>query len=130
MSANASLIAGIGTLVLAIGVGVLIGRTGDGSASTAASAAPQIIKVGGGAETTTTANTKEASGGKSTGGSNKAGGDKVETDSSGTSKAAAEVLKPSGDVKLPPPTTQPGEKCESGTAGCENGEFNGSFFGE
>ena len=29
MSANASLIAGVGTLVLAIGVGVLIGRSGD-----------------------------------------------------------------------------------------------------
>ncbi len=56
---------------------------------------------------------------------------KAETGSSGTSKAAEEVLKPSGDVKLPPPTTGVGDKCEKGTAGCsEGGEFNGSFFGE
>ena len=45
--------------------------------------------------------------------------------------AAEEVLKPAGDVKLPPPTTQVGAECEKGTAGCsESGEFDGSFFGE
>ncbi|MDX6595682.1 MAG: hypothetical protein QOI72_1064, partial [Solirubrobacterales bacterium] len=51
-------------------------------------------------------------------------------DSSGTSEAAAEVLKPAGDVKLPPPTVQPGGKCESGASGCKGGEFTGEFFGE
>ena len=45
-------------------------------------------------------------------------------------KGAEEVLKPKTGVNLPPPTTEVGDKCEKGTAGCENGEFTGSFFGE
>ena len=132
MSANASLIAGVGTLVLAIGVGVLIGRSGENGSSTAANATPQIIKVGGGAETANTATTNEASKSGKGGGSGKSknAASKSGTDSSGTSKAAAEVLKPAGNVKLPPPTVQKGGKCESGAAGCEHGKFTGNFFGE
>ena len=38
------------------------------------------------------------------------------------------MLKPAGDVKLPPPTVQPGGKCESGAAGCEGGEFTGELL--
>jgi hypothetical protein len=132
MSSNASLIAGIATLVLAIGVGVLIGRSGDSGTTTAASA-PQIIKVGGGAaETASAGPVKESDTAKKSGAgtskTKKAG--KGGTDTSGTSEAAAEVLKPSPDVKLPPPTVQPGSKCESGAAGCKGGEFTGEFFGE
>jgi hypothetical protein len=129
ISANASLIAGVATLVLAIGVGVLIGRSGDSGSSTAAAPAPQIIKVGGGGEEAATAATGKgtaAQGGKS----KKAKSPEKAVDSSGTSEAAAEVLKPAGDVKLPPPTVQPGGKCESGAAGCKGGEFTGEFFGE
>jgi hypothetical protein len=128
MSANASLIAGIGTLVLAIGVGVLIGRSGEHGTTSAA--APQIIKVGGGGETASTAtpteSTKSTKAAKGGGGKSKAKA-KLETGSSGTTKAAEEVLKPK--VKLAPPTVQPGDKCASG-AGCEHGEFTGNFFGE
>ena len=137
ITANTALIAGIATLVLAIGVGVLIGKAGNNGSATAANATPQIIKVGGGSETesTDTGGEKEAdTGGKSKGGSSKtkkSAKTKAETGSSGTTKAAEEVLKPAGDVKLPPPTTKVGEKCEKGTSGCnESGEFNGSFFGE
>jgi hypothetical protein len=130
MSANASLIAGVGTLVLAIGVGVLIGRSGDSGAAPVASATPQIIKVGGGGETATAATAKENAKSKSAGKPSKAKSPEKAIDSSGTSEAAAEVLKPAGDVKLPPPTVQPGGKCESGAAGCKNGEFTGEFFGE
>jgi len=130
ISANASLIAGVATLVLAIGVGVMIGRSGEGGSAPVASAAPQVIKVeGGGGETASSA----AAAGSSIGGSGKtkkSAKAKTATDSSGTSAAAAEVLKPAGDVKLPPPTVQPGGKCESGAAGCEGGEFTGDFFGE
>src|SRR5205814_575700 len=45
MSQNAALIAGVGVLLLAMGVGVLIGRSGQKSGS--AAAAPQIVTVGG-----------------------------------------------------------------------------------
>jgi hypothetical protein len=135
VSANASLVAGVATLVLAIGVGVLIGRSGDPGAAPTAAAVPQVIKVEGGGGSASGA--AEASGGKAakavggSGGSKKAAKAKAETGSSGTSKAAEEVLKPAGDVKLPPPTTQVGGKCEKGTSGCsESGEFDGSFFGE
>jgi hypothetical protein len=139
LSANASLIAGIATLVLAIGVGVLIGRSGDSGSATAANAAPQIIRVGGGGEESSGASaaTAEANsgGGKEKGkakkGKSKKAEAKAETGSSGTSKAAEEVLKPSGDVKLAPPKQEVGGECEKGTAGCSgSGEFDGSFFGE
>ncbi len=134
MTANASLIAGVATLVLAIGVGVMIGQSGDNSTPTSA-AAPQIIKVGGsGGEETATASTAGGSGGDEIGGkggkAKKAAAPEKAIDSSGTSEAAAEVLKPAGDVKLPPPTVKPGGKCESGAAGCEGGKFTGEFFGE
>jgi hypothetical protein len=137
ISANASLIAGIATLVLAIGVGVLIGRSGESGTSSAGTAPPvQVVKVGGGTETES-ATPKEANsaGSKGKGGSGKSKKAKAkaksETGSSGTSKAVEEVLKPEAGVKLPPPTTQVGGKCEKGTAGCSSsGEFNGNFFGE
>jgi hypothetical protein len=127
MTANASLIAGVATLVLAIGVGVMIGQSGDSGSSVASAPAPQIIKVGGGGEEAATASAAE-SGGEIGGKQGKAPEKAV--DSSGTSEAAAEVLKPAGDVKLPPPTVQPGGKCESGASGCKGGEFTGEFFGE
>jgi hypothetical protein len=135
ISPNAALIAGVGTLLLALGVGVLIGRSGNqGTAPTAA--APQVIKVPAGGGEVETSGTS-TSGGKNT--SNKAksgGGDSAKakaagkTGSNGQSQAAEEVLKPTGDVKLPPPEVEVGGKCTKGSAGCKNGEFNGNFFGE
>lgn len=130
MSANASLIAGVATLVLAIGVGVMIGRSGEHGSTPVASTAPQVIKVEGGGETASTAGSKGSSIGAGSGKPKQSAEAKAAIDSSGTSEAAAEVLKPAGDVKLPPPTVQPGEKCESGAAGCKGGEFTGEFFGE
>ncbi len=58
MSANASLVAGVATLVLAIGVGVLIGRSGEGSGNNVA-ATPSVIKVGGGGEEETSSASEE-----------------------------------------------------------------------
>src|ERR1700712_4105219 len=61
MNANAALIAGVATLVLAIGVGFLIGRSGhDGASNTAAQAPIKVIEVGGGGEATETASTETA----------------------------------------------------------------------
>jgi hypothetical protein len=142
ISPSTTLIAGIATLVLAVGVGVLIGRSGNNESAPVANQKPTVIRVGegsGGGEEVEprTENSGPKEGGKSSnskGGSGKSEAKKApeeEVGASGTSKAAEEVLKPSKDAKpLPPPTTQVGEKCGEGTAGCENGEFNGSFFGE
>lgn len=143
LSPSTTLVAGIATLVLAVGVGVLIGRSGDNGSAPVANQQPQIIRVGGSGEgggeeaaTETNAGGKEAKtegGGKKSKGKGGAKGKKApeeDVGASGTSKAAEEVLKPSADAKpLPPPTTKVGEKCEKGTAGCsDSGEFNGSFF--
>jgi hypothetical protein len=136
LSPNSALVTGVATLILAMGVGVMIGRSGEGGPSTAAAPVPQVIRVGG-SETETASNSASpqknagASKGKSNPKAKARAKANAETGSSGTTKAAEEVLKPAGDVKLPPPTTQVGEKCEKGTAGCsESGEFDGSFFGE
>ncbi len=139
ISPSTTLIAGIATLVLAVGVGVLIGRSGD-SSSPVAQQQPQIIKVGGGGggetETATESNAgKEASkGGKAKGSGAKKSGKKasgVEEGSNGGSKAAQEVLHTAPGVKEAKPEAKVGEKCEKGSAGCsDSGEFNGNFFGE
>ncbi len=131
-SANASLIAGIATLILAIGVGVLIGQSGNSGTTSAASPTPQIIKVGGGGEEETAATTPSKTGKegkKSSGKSKKKAAAGSETGSSGASKASEEILKP----KVPQlaPETQLGEPCEKDAAGCgKNGKFEGEFFGE
>ncbi len=130
ISPNAALIAGVGTLLLALGIGVLIGRSGTNEAAQTA-AAPQVITVNGGSGDGSTA----AKGGTTTGGG-AASKAKTKSQKEAALKeaeahpAAEEVLKPAGDVKLAPPTVKPGDKCEKGAAGCENGEFTGNFFGE
>jgi len=129
ISPNAALIAGVGTLLLALGIGVLIGRSGHQEVAQT-SAAPIVIHSGGGEETAT------ASKGKTTTGGGTASKAKTKKQKEAAEKAAAahpaaeEVIKPANGVKLAPPTVKPGDKCESGAAGCENGEFTGNFFGE
>jgi hypothetical protein len=128
-SPNAALIAGVGTLLLAMGVGVLIGHSGNQTVATNAAAPAQVITVHGGGETEATNTARQANTG---GGSNK-GGKKASASAkkkAETGQGAEEVLKPSAGVKLPPATAQPGSKCESGAAGCKGGEFTGDFFGE
>ena len=129
---NAALIAGVGTLILAMGVGVLIGRSGDHSTATATPAAAQIIKVpagGGEAEASTASTGKAATGGAAKGKPKKQGAAALDKEAT-SQKGAEEVLKPSAGVTLPPATVEQGGKCASGTAGCKGGEFTGDYFGE
>jgi hypothetical protein len=137
ISANASLIAGVGTLLLALGIGVLIGKTGESGSTTAA--APSVITVpsGGATASTETESGGKAGGkakGKASGGGKvppvkaKKGEEKLESGGSGASKGVEEVLKPTGNVKFAPSTVKKGESCEEGTAGCSGGKFEGSFF--
>ena len=120
LSANSSLIAGIATLLIAMGVGVLIGRTGDHSPKSAANAPVQVVTVPTGAATsaaatggTTTAPTKTSSKKSKT------------AHSGGTSKTSA-----STKAKLPPPVVKVGGKCTKGTKGCQGDKFTGAFFGQ
>ena len=135
LSANASMVAAVATLVLAMGVGVLIGQSG-GDSSSASDAAPQIIRVGGGSESLTPATTGGKGSGAGTGGGkqaksanvNKAKA-KASTGSSGASKATEEVYEPAPGVKIAPPDQQLGGECDPSDAGCgKNGKFEGTFF--
>ncbi len=130
VSPNAALIAGVGTLLLALGIGVLIGRSGHQEVAQTSSA-PIVIHSGGGGEEAATASSK----GKTTTGGGAANA-KTKKQKEAAEKAAEahpaaeEIIKPTNGVKLAPSTVKPGDKCESGAAGCEGGEFTGNFFGE
>lgn len=126
ISPNAALIAGVGTLLLALGIGVLIGRSGGNEVAQTA-AAPQVIKLGGGEESAGASGSKATTGG---GAANLKTNKQKENALKEAEKhpAAEEVLKPAEGVKLPPSTVKPGDKCEKGAAGCEDGEFTGNFF--
>ncbi|HYQ78680.1 MAG TPA: hypothetical protein VEP91_06185 [Solirubrobacterales bacterium] len=134
ISASSSLVAVVATLVLALGVGVMIGRSGDGGASNAA--APQIIRVGGGEASTATASTAGGAGAAAGKGGKKANSatvkkakEKAATGASGASKATEEVFEPAPGVKIAPPEQQLGGECDPSVAGCgSNGKFEGNFF--
>jgi hypothetical protein len=127
LSPNTALIATVGTLLLAMGVGVLIGRSNNTTAAAPQAAAPIVIK--GGAEESATASTgKTTTGGGAANPKAKKQKTKSLKKEAETQAGAEEVLKPSAGVKLPPATVQPGGKCASGTAGCKGGEFTGEYF--
>jgi hypothetical protein len=127
LSPNAALIAGVGTLLLALGIGVLIGRSG-GETSPPPQAAPIVIKGGGEEAKTASAGESTIGGGSASKGKKKA---KAVAPEKAAEPAAEEVLKPVNGVKMPPPTTQLGDKCKKDEAGCNSkGNFDGSFFGE
>ena len=122
LSPSSSLIAGIATLLLAMGVGVLIGRTGDNSGKSG-NAPVQVVTVPAGgaaagtaaaAAVTTTKNSKKTKASKK------------------ASSAATEAQKTAAKsgVKLPPPVVKVGQKCQKGAKGCTGGKFTGSFFGQ
>lgn len=129
ISPNAALIAGIGVLLLALGIGVLIGRSGNHEVAQTA-AAPKVITIhsGGGEEATASASkAKTTTGGGAANAKTKKQKEAALKEAE-KHPAAEEVLKPAGNVKLPPATVKPGDKCEPGAAGCQGGKFTGNFF--
>ena len=133
LSANSTLVGVVATLVLAIGVGVMIGRSGDSGMSN--TAAPQVIRVGGTESPTATASTAGGGAGAAKGGAKassataKKAKEKAATGSSGASKATEEVFEPAPGVKIAPPEQELGGECDPSVAGCNsNGKFEGNFF--
>lgn len=136
MSANASLVAGVATLVLAIGVGVLIGRSGEGSSQTAAQPSVITVPAGGAAEASTA--TKASKGNTASAGKSgkqpksataKKAKKKTETTKTGATKATEEAYPVNPNVHLAEPEQELGGKCDPKAAGCNsNGEFEGTFF--
>ncbi len=131
ISPNAALITGVGTLLLALGIGVLIGHSGTQEVAQTA-AAPQVITVSGGSgeASSTPSKGKSATGGGTASKAKTKKQKQAALKESEAHPAAEEVLKPAGNVDLPSATVKPGDKCKSGEAGCEGGEFTGNFFGE
>lgn len=126
MSPNASLIAGVGTLLLAMGIGVLIGRSGDHSGSTATAPPVQVVTAPtAGATTGAVAKTASTAG---SGGGSKATKVKVPKSTNANKQAASSVLKPKDGIKLPPATVKPGDPGKG--PGYTNGKFTGDFFGK
>ncbi len=130
--AGLQLIAGVATLLLAMGVGVLIGQNGtsDNGKATPAPAA-QVITVNGGGGATAASTTAATSNSKSKSKKSSKSNTKV---AHLTKKTAAAVNSGATNVvgnqaKLAPPTTKVGGKCTTGQAGCQNGTFTGNFFG-
>lgn len=143
-SSGTTLIAGVATLLLAMGVGVLIGQDASGNnAKNASAAAPQVITVNGGSAGTSAGTTAgaaaagasaahHASSGKVT----KASAAKAVKSSQPhlTKKVVSVVNNAASNVvgknsNLAPATSKPGSKCSSSQAGCQGGKFTGNFFG-
>jgi hypothetical protein len=147
---NATLVAVVAVLVLAMGVGFLIGHNSNNNSSQAQG--PQIIKVEGGGggggteeagtietpeetEATTGGSGNEAKPGK---GGSKSGAKKSTTETSKIPENSAkekQVAKEKAEevthavVPQAEPGTQVGQSCEKGTAGCgKSGKFEGEFF--
>jgi hypothetical protein len=127
VSSNMALFATIGVLLLAMGVGVLIGRSGNHSVASAPQAAPIVIK-GNSAEENGAASSAGSNGGGVIGGGSKKEKPKKLKAEANSGKGAEEVLHTAPGVKLADPKVGIGDKCEEGTAGCKGGTFKGTFF--
>ena len=146
MSAGTTLIAGIATLLLAIGVGYLIGHGGNqnqkspgytiinngaggvGAGAATGSGATGSSGLGAGTTSTGSGKSKKAL-------STKASAKAIKKAPSAATaqkatKAAASTLHAASGVKIAPATTKQGSSCSAGTAGCQNGKFTGNFFGQ
>jgi hypothetical protein len=115
---NSTLIAIIGTLLLALGIGVLIGRSGNTSVK---SPPAQVVTISGGPAASTAATTPAT--GTAT------------TPASGSSSTTAKTKSKSAAKSTSTRSTTPLPKAvKVGTAGhgrgYQNGHFTGNFFGE
>ena len=144
-SSGFTLIAGIATLLLAMGVGVLIGHN---SAPSQPASSGQPVKIdlsgggssGAGAATASTPATAASGSGKAGASSKSHAKSHVKAavatkpkptraQSTNASGAASKVL--GGQANTAPATVTQGGQCQSGTAGCQNGKFTGNnFFGQ
>lgn len=132
-SSGATLIAGVATLLLAMGIGFLIGNANNNANNRAVAAAPQVITVAGGGVAasgigaTGTANTPRSSSSSSKTHVKTAHVVITKKVQAAANAAAGNALG-GGASNLAPVTVQPGQACSHG-AGCQGGKFTGNFFG-
>jgi hypothetical protein len=151
-SSGTTLIAGIATLLLAMGVGVLIGKAGNNNNNSRAGT-PTVITVNGGGASSGSAGASSGAAGANTGGTSTgtahhrtaARASHAPRTESAKAKQAASTSKPSaaavkkasnaassvlgGSAGQQQSTVTTGSSCQAGTAGCQNGHFSGNFFG-
>src|SRR3954452_1421791 len=115
-SSRTNLIAGIGVLLLALGVGVLIGRSGHSDSGTAAT--PQVVTVSSGAPAGSTGTASAAATGTAAGATVvKHAAAKKHHASKAPSSAAtnsAQKTAAKNGIKLPPAKVKVGGKCQAG----------------
>jgi hypothetical protein len=140
VSSGTTLVSFVGVLLLAIGLGVLIGRIGTNN-NTPKSGGPatQVISVSGAggapAATSATISTSATTPTHLT----KKAQSRLNAAAKATAPPSAAVQKKAvqaaGKVlgnanNLAPPTVTQGGSCTSGQAGCQNNKFSGNFFGQ
>ncbi len=131
-STGVTMVTGVATLLLAMGVGVLIGHDSSSTPPQRASAGVQVVTVGGGSGNTvggTAGANKSKKPSKSS--TAKRSGVKptvVHLNKKTVQQAAQAATKVFGKQgNLAPATVQPGQACSHG-AGCQGGKFTGNFF--
>jgi hypothetical protein len=128
VSSSVSFIAGVATLLLAVGVGVLIGHNNNTKSTPAASATPQVIKIQGNSGTSGSTGGSQAA----SKGSNTFKAPKVKLTPKVVKKvdqAASKVLGSGSKNLSSNPTQAVGGSC-SGGSGCQGGKFTGNYFGQ
>jgi hypothetical protein len=145
-SYGTTLVAGIATLLLAVGVGVEIGRISNNN-SAAKPAQAQVITVNGGSGSAGSAAATTPAGTQSqTGKAKHAKAAPVKKTEIVRAKAAAAAAKPTkqavqkashaassvlgGNTGQSNNTVTSGQSCAAGSAGCSGGHFTGNFFGQ
>jgi hypothetical protein len=137
-----TLVTGVATLLLAMGVGVLIGHDSNSPAPVKQSQ-PYVIQAGGSTTPTSTSTTPLNTKGKATAGTSsyskkqaaaiqkqigvKPTTVKVTAQSKAAAQQAATKVFGQKSKLVKNPTQKVGSSC-SGGAGCQNGKFTGNFF--
>jgi hypothetical protein len=129
-SSGTSLVAGVATLLIAMGVGVLIGH--DSNSVPARTPPPQVITLNGGGATGAATGTGTTSNATTAGTHKASKGGKTKVvhvtakSAAAASNAAAKVLGSGGNLSKNV-SQQVGGSCTGGS-GCQNGKFTGNFF--
>ena len=139
-SAGFNLIAGVATLLLAMGVGVLIGHNSSSNTSGKGSAATPAITINGAGTANGSAAATTPSSSSSHGSTASTGKSKHSASAKSASKAPPKVViqkaaaaaskVTGGSAKTAGATATQGSACTAGTAGCQNGKLTGNYFGQ
>ena len=127
-----TLVTGVATLLLAMGVGVLIGHDSSSSPLARASQPVQVVTVGSGGTAVASTAAKKVKPQSSKAAAKAAGVGKptivhLTKKTIAAATSARQQVFGQNSNKLAPATVQPGQACAHG-AGCQGGKFTGNFF--